>query len=297
MSYVTRRFVCLIFMIGVSALFLPANAQHFGNGATFVDDGNSVIFHSFSLGNGNIVELDIATGAVRSITEDGRRDRWPSSDPSGKRIVFISQRTPPWKIYTVNRDGSDLRLLTEEEGAHLGATWSPDGSRIAYSKQDLDAESFRADLWVMKANGIHKTKVIEGAMWPFWDRLRNQVFFTTVLADGNVALGSYDVASKARAVLTNGTLNATGAGITPDGRHIYVSAVSGGERTLHRIDRDGTNLVNLGIPAQQDSSPQVSPDGGSLLYGYNEGEGTEVYLLDLETKQLRNLSRELKVAD
>lgn len=297
MSYATKRFVSLILVAGFSALLQPVQAQHFGNGATFADGGKSVVFHSFTVRDGNIVELALATGMVRSITEDGRRDRWPSLDPSGKRIAFISQRTPPWKIYTINRDGSDLRLLTEEEGSHLGAAWSPDGSRIVYSKQDLDAESFRADLWIMEANGSHKTKLIEGAMWPSWDSHSNLVFFTTVLADGNVALGSYDMNSKTRAVLTNGTVSATGAGITPDGLHIYVSAVSGDERTLHRMNRDGTNLVNLGIPAQQDSSPRVSPDGQFLLYGYNDGNGTEVYLLNLHTNKSRNLSRELKVAD
>lgn len=286
--------VCLLLTVGLSQ---SAAAQHYGNGALFADGGKTVIFHSFSRGDGNIVELDLATGSVRSITADGRRDRWPALNATEDQLVFISQRTPPWKIYTVNRDGSDLRLLTEEEGAHLGATWSPDGASIAYSKQDLDAENFRADLWVMEANGHHKTKVIEGAMWPSWDKHSNRVFFTTVLADGNVALGSYDMHSKKRSVLTSAALNAAGAGVTPDGRHIYVSAVTGVTHTLHRVKSDGSGVVDLGVPAQQDSSPRVSPDGRFLLYGYNAGEGTEVYLLNLQNKESRNLSREIKVAD
>lgn len=297
MFALTIRLSGFVLMLMCAALLQPAMAQHFGNGALFANGGKTVIFHSFMRGDGNIVEFDLSTGALRNVTTDGRRDRWPSLDPIGERIVFISQRTPPWKVYTVNRDGSDFKLLTEEEGMHLGASWSPDGRRIVYSLQDLGAESFRADLWTMDANGNHKAKVIDGAMWPSWDRFSGLVYFTTVLPDGNLALGSYDMQAKKRSVIADGALNATGAGVTPDGKHIYVSAEADGVRTLHRINNDGTGLVNLGLPTQQDSSPRVSPDGRSLLYGYNAGEGTEIYLLDLQTRKLRNLSKEIAVAD
>lgn len=296
MVTLARRFAYVFWLTLFAGAIQPAIAQQYGNGALFLDDGETIIFHSFSEGDGNLVEFNLRTGATRRITEKGRSDRWPSVDPTGQHLAFISQRTPPWKVYTISRNGGDLRLLTEEEGTHLGVSWSPDGTQLAYSKQDLDAESFRADLWLMNVNGTDKTKVIEGAMWPFWDKHSNTVFFTTVLTSGNVAVGSYDLDTKVRDTLTDGTLNAAGAGISPDGKYIYVSAVAGAKHTLHRINRDGEGVVNLGIASQQDSSPRVSPDGRFLLYGYNAGQGTEVYLLDLETKQVRNLSKDVAAA-
>ena len=297
MTYLFRRGAHLLWFAVVAAFIQPVSAQQFGNGAMFADGGKTVIFHSFTSGQGSIVELDIHTGEMRNITTDGRLDRWPALSPSQDRLVFISQRMPPWKIYRVNRDGSDLRLLTEEEGAHLGASWSPDGRKIIYSKQNLDAESFAADLWVMDADGRHKIKLIEHAMWPSWNKQNNSVFFTTILDDGNMALAAYDMQTKKRSTLTDGVMNATGAGITPDGRYIYISAVAGDARMLHRIDSDGSGAVNLGIVSQQDSSPRVSPDGRFLLYGYNAGEGTEIYLLNLVTMVSRNLSQEFADAE
>ncbi len=298
MTYFFRRGLQFFIAVLMTMILLQqANAQTFGNGAIFADDGKSVIFHSFTNGNGNIVELDLNTGKIRKITSDGRRDRWPALNATQDQLVFISQRTPPWKIYRINRDGNGLRLLTNQEGMHLGATWSPDGQKIAYSHQDLGVDGFVADLWIMDADGEHKTKLSDRAMWPSWDRASNSIFFTVALDDGNVALGVYDVETKTRSTLTDGSLNAAGAGVTPDGKFIYVSAMAQGKRTLHRINRDGSNAVNLGISSQQDSNPRVSSDGRFLLYGYNDGNGTEVYLLNLETSVSRNLSREYAEAE
>ena len=292
-----RGLQLLVTMVMAAVSQQSVNAQIVGNGAVFADGGKSVIFHSFTIGDGNIIELDLGTGMMREITSDGRRDRWPALNSAQDQLVFISQRTPPWKIYRINRDGSGLKLLTYQEGAHLGASWSLDGKTIAYSHQDLDAEGFVADLWIMDADGGGKTKLIDRAMWPSWDRGSNSIFFTAALSDGNVALGAYNFETKTRSILTDSALNATGAGVSPDGKFIYVSAVAQDMRTLHRINRDGSGAVNLGIASQQDSNPRVSPDGRFLLYGYNEGSGTEIYLLNLETSVSRNLSQEFAGAE
>jgi len=297
MNLFFRRVLPCLVVLTLAALLKPANAQTYGNGAVFADGGHSIIFHSFTSGKGNIVELDLATGKMREITSDGRNDRWPALNAAQDQLVFISQRTPPWKVYRVNRDGSGLLLLTDREGMHLGASWSPNSKMVAYSHQDLDAEGFVADLWIMDADGGHKTKLIEGAMWPSWDSTGNLIYFTAALDDGNVALGVYDFEAKTQLTLTESALNATGAGVTPDGEFIYVSAMAQGKRMLHRLNRDGSNAVNLKIPSQQDSSPRVSPDGRFLLYGYNDGNGTEIYLLNLETNVSRNLSREFAEPD
>jgi len=79
-----------------------------------------------------IIKTD-GTGVSR-LTDDDYRDRWPNWSPDSKKIVFASNRSGHYEIYTVNRDGSDLRQLTETAPAvnPLYPVWSPDGSRIAY---------------------------------------------------------------------------------------------------------------------------------------------------------------------
>src|SRR5919112_3899842 len=39
-------------------------------------------------------------------------------------------------IYTVNADGSDLVKITNNPSAEMGPAWSPDGTKIAYSRDE-----------------------------------------------------------------------------------------------------------------------------------------------------------------
>ena len=54
----------------------------------------------------------------------------PSWSPDGSQIAF-SRWTTPWGIYTVNRDGSNERLVFSSNVAR-SPVWSPDGSQIAF---------------------------------------------------------------------------------------------------------------------------------------------------------------------
>jgi Tol biopolymer transport system component len=57
----------------------------------------------------------------------------PSWSPDGKQIVFTGQDGGISDLFLVNRDGSDLRRLTNDKYADLQATWSPDGKTIAFA--------------------------------------------------------------------------------------------------------------------------------------------------------------------
>lgn len=68
----------------------------------------------------------------RDLTPGDFRYMWPRWSPDGGRIAFSSRRTGDYELWIVNRDGSDLRQLTQSSGGHY-SPWSPDGSMIAYS--------------------------------------------------------------------------------------------------------------------------------------------------------------------
>ncbi len=56
----------------------------------------------------------------------------PSWSPDGSRIVFTGFNGGWSNLFLVNRDGSDLRQLTDDAYADLMPTWSPDGQKIAF---------------------------------------------------------------------------------------------------------------------------------------------------------------------
>jgi Tol biopolymer transport system component/aminoglycoside phosphotransferase (APT) family kinase protein len=65
---------------------------------------------------------------LRKLTDDRAKDRGPVWSPDGQMVAFYSNRSGQYEIWTVRRDGSDLRQRTRF-GSRLVyfPVWSPDG--------------------------------------------------------------------------------------------------------------------------------------------------------------------------
>jgi TolB protein len=88
-----------------------------------------------------IFVVDADGSNVRQLTQfepnSGSADHGPSWSPDGRRIAFIRVTTALRSaIYTVNADGSGLRLVRRMPRKWPGSgtpNWSPDGSRLLFS--------------------------------------------------------------------------------------------------------------------------------------------------------------------
>jgi Tol biopolymer transport system component len=67
------------------------------------------------------------------LTNDAARDRGPTFTPDSQRLYFYSDRSGTYEVWTVRRDGSDLRQVTHRPkgGENLSTTLiSPDGKTL-----------------------------------------------------------------------------------------------------------------------------------------------------------------------
>ena len=67
--------------------------------------------------------LELATGTVRQLTFGEGNNESPSFSPNGRHIAFNSTRTGKTQIFTMARDGKDLRQITRV-GANYQPNWS-----------------------------------------------------------------------------------------------------------------------------------------------------------------------------
>jgi Tol biopolymer transport system component len=97
-------------------------------------DGRTIAFQR-SLGGGRsqIHLMDPIGGNVRALHGTGR-DFSPAWSPDGDRLAFTAFKDGRGDIYTMNREGTDLRNLTQSAGlSYDNAAWSPDGGRLSFT--------------------------------------------------------------------------------------------------------------------------------------------------------------------
>ena len=101
------------------------------------------------------------TGETR-LTTDGTTDFGPDWSPDGSKIAFTTYRNvtsgfAPFntEIYVMNADGSAQTRLTNTLGEDWFPTWSPDGSKIAFSTN----RDGHYQVYVMNADGSAPTNV------------------------------------------------------------------------------------------------------------------------------------------
>lgn len=82
----------------------------------------------------------------------------PRVSPDGMKIAFCQEGAAGYEVWVMNADGSGAVNLTPapEQGAY--PDWSPDGTRIAYSRRD-PVLGWR--IYTMKTDGSDTVKVVE----------------------------------------------------------------------------------------------------------------------------------------
>jgi Tol biopolymer transport system component len=69
---------------------------------------------------------------LRQLTDDPFRDRYPRWSPDGSRLVFQSDRSGRYELWSIQADGSGREPVTQTTGDPLSyPVWSPDGRRLA----------------------------------------------------------------------------------------------------------------------------------------------------------------------
>ncbi|MDX9953928.1 MAG: IPT/TIG domain-containing protein [Anaerolineae bacterium] len=159
--------------------------------ATFMD-WSAVVYEAIADNNWEIYYRDAAK-EVR-LTYHGAMDIHPRLNRGVSKIVFASDRTGDYQLYTMNLDGSGVTQLTFTPADNGNPAWSPDGNKIAF-------ESYRdgqAEIYVMDASGANQRRLTAADgpdTHPTWSPDGTQIAFSsgrtggyriwTMQADGN----------------------------------------------------------------------------------------------------------------
>jgi Tol biopolymer transport system component len=246
-------------------------------------DGAWVVFRSGGVQEDLYLVRPDGSG-LRKLTDDLAKDRGPSWTSDGERIVFYSNRSGRYEIWTIRRDGSELRQLTRMDGDE--SVWfpriSPDGRWLAAYNADgtrlLELAGEEPHDW---ANGTLLPAVGEdeapfiGPKWspdgrylggnlagsneiPLWDLEKNDYRLIEVDSEEGGSL----------------------LGWLPDGRAVVEV---GDEPYLLEVKSGSmTPLAEPPVPFGEDADlPIPSPDGRWLYFGISSFE-SDIWIAEIE---------------
>ena len=191
---------------------------------------------------------DVATGAVRQLTNAKKSSSQPAWSPDGRTLAFVSDRTDKRQIYLIDPTGGEAEALTSQEDGVASFAWSPDGKQIAFTAADPKPQALK-------------------------DRDKKYGEFEVVDQDQTMThLYVIELAGKKVRKLTDGDFSVASFDYSPDGREIAfdfspeTDPPSSATSDISVVAVADGKIRPLVTQAGPDTAPHYSPDGRQILF-------------------------------
>ncbi len=224
-------------------------------------DGLQIAFTSRRHGNSEIYVMDADGANQRRLTVHDSSDWHPRWSPLGDRIAFTSTRDGSTEVYTVSPDGGTTERVTGQRGDwEARASWSPDGSQMAFFQSDKDRR-WIGGITVADGDGGNAARLTFNRHFdnePTWSPDGSQIaFVTTVRGHPVLCVMDTDGSNQRRITLT--LENHSNPAWSPDGSYIAFTARIDEIFNIFLIESDGSNPRRLTIDAGHNKMPAWSP--------------------------------------
>jgi Tol biopolymer transport system component len=200
------------------------------------------------------------------------------------KIVFESARDGDPEVYVMNADGSGQTRLTTNPGFLDGvATWSPNGTKIAY--QVCPQFGNDCEIFVMNPDGTGKTNVSNSPgtvdIRPAWSPDGTKFAFTArPVMGGNNDIYVMNADGSGRAQLTTDPASDSVPVWSPDGSKIAFESDRSGNTDIWVMNTDGSGLINLTSHPASDSGANWSPDGSKIVFQSTRSGNFDIWVMN-----------------
>jgi Tol biopolymer transport system component len=255
-------------------------------GALFSCSLNGAPYHACTSGQKVLVGPGLNTFSVEATDPAGNTGpqqsyTWYTERSPSAPIVFMSDRTGKYLLYTINPDGTNLTPLTTASG--FDPAWSPDGKKIAF-ESDRDQPK-GSEIYVLTlADGSTQRLTTNPAndRTPKWSPDGKFIVFASDRSGGKYQI--YKMAADGSSgnkptQLTSGAENSDPSWST-DGTSIAFESTRDGNNEIYVMSADGTHETRLTKNAFGDFNPSWSPDGKQIVFESDRNRNSEIYLMD-----------------
>ena len=242
----------------------------------------------------------------------------PAVSPTGDRVAFLSDQSGYFDIYVVSATDKEkmTRLVSGQRKADLeelqwlrpGMSWSSDGKYIAFTSRTAGEDALNIlDVDKKKIKASYKFG-LDGLFAPDWSPVSDEIVFVGVkncCSDIYV----YDMTRNKLRQVTDDIFSDAEPTWSPDGKNIaFVSdrneIVKPGDllddikiedydyhtTDIYVINVDDSGMQRVTNSDMNEKSPQWIQDGRYMLYVSDESGISNIYYMDMETREVKALT-------
>lgn len=207
-------------------------------------DARAIAYQSYRRGSADIYVALIYQGTMEEPTFiKGKtwENHLPAWSPDGTKIAFMSNRDGNPEIYVIDRNGSNLRRITNHPGIDVSPTWSPNGAQIAFTSNRTGSPQ----IYIVSSDGLNPRKLTSESHCdrPSWSSF-NEITYASQTGPG-FDIKILDVATGDRKQLTFGEGTNESPVFAPNGRHVAFVSTRSGKSQIFTIARDGKDLRQI----------------------------------------------------
>jgi Tol biopolymer transport system component len=229
----------------------------------------------------------------------------PLSGLGGGRIVFGSKRTGNHEIYVMNADGSGQRQLTNNPYEDAIPVWSPDGTRIAFSRYAPVSK-----VYIVDVDGSNQRLLAEGSD-PAWSPDGKQIIFSRDHPYADLYIMNADGSNQQQLTDTGREFSVSGADWSPDGR--WIACVINSNPVVDGIQNELSTINIFELPDIQQNAgnikmhplpragkeindrPRWSPDSTQILFSAVDDFHRAIFLVNVDGSNLTRITQDSSV--
>jgi Tol biopolymer transport system component len=289
-------------MLAICLLALADTTESVG--ATSLPENGKITFSSWRGAYDAIYTVEPDGSNLKQLTNEAHLGVNPNWSPDGTEITYSEQGTANWSpdgaevpsceqgmggedIAVMSADGSNLRVLCTNGTYGLDPTWSPDGTKLAYSSS--------GDIYMMDSDGSNRVNLTKtprvDELNPAFSPNGSQICFVrgseiyVMNADGS------DLTP-----LADEHLASQGCDWSPDGTKIAftIQKKVGGSYTnedIYVMNADGSGQTNLTrTNTESEREPDWSPDGTRIAFERGWNEDVDIYTMNADGSDVAQLT-------